>query len=74
MKITFLRHGESELNMKGVYYGQLDPSLTDKGRKQIVEVREKLGEFKKIYVSPLKRARNCRRRKRRLQEEEKRRK
>ncbi len=57
MKITFLRHGESELNMKGVYYGQLDPSLTDKGRKQIVEVREKLGKFKKIYVSPLKRAR-----------------
>ncbi len=57
MKITFLRHGESELNIKGVYYGQLDPSLTDRGRKQVVEVREKLGKFRKVYVSPLKRAR-----------------
>lgn len=56
MKITFLRHGESELNIKGVYYGQLDPSLTEKGRKQIVEVRDRLGEFERVYVSPLKRA------------------
>lgn len=56
MKITFLRHGQSTLNEKGVYYGRLNPGLTPKGREAAREIGKKLGNYDKIYVSPLNRA------------------
>ncbi|HSX28329.1 MAG TPA: 2,3-bisphosphoglycerate-dependent phosphoglycerate mutase [Candidatus Saccharimonadales bacterium] len=31
-KLLFIRHGESELNAKGIWTGQTDTGLTDKGR------------------------------------------
>ncbi|MGL5931360.1 MAG: histidine phosphatase family protein [Cetobacterium sp.] len=57
-KIILIRHGESELNVKGVYYGILNPALTEKGRDQAQKTREILKEFDyhKIYCSDLKRA------------------
>lgn len=39
-KLLFIRHGESELNAKGVWTGKTDASLTDKGRADA----EKMGE------------------------------
>ncbi|AEB76067.1 alpha-ribazole phosphatase [Clostridium botulinum] len=52
------RHGESELNVTGVYFGATDCSLTQKGENQCIELREKLRDinFDVIITSPLKRA------------------
>ncbi len=53
-----IRHGETELNVRGCYYGFTDTGLTAKGRSQA----EELGRFfcgkvwDHIVVSPLKRA------------------
>lgn len=57
-KIILVRHGESELNIEGVYYGSLDPELTEKGKKQAEKAREILKsiDYEKIYASDLKRA------------------
>lgn len=57
-KVILIRHGESELNIKGVYYGVLNPGLTEKGREQAKKTREILKSinYNKIYCSDLKRA------------------
>lgn len=57
-KIVLVRHGESKLNIEGVYYGVLDPELTEKGKEQAVKTREILKNinYEKIYASDLKRA------------------
>lgn len=34
MKLYLLRHGETEMNQKGVYYGRIDCALTEKGCEQ----------------------------------------
>lgn len=52
-EVVILRHGESQHNLKGI--GNGDPSipshLTDKGRNQMLKVKENLGEFDEVYVS-----------------------
>ena len=59
--IYFIRHGESEANVKKVFAGQKNDSLlTNKGRKQAKAtakeiIKEKL-KIDKIYSSPLRRA------------------
>ncbi|MGL5000838.1 MAG: histidine phosphatase family protein [Cetobacterium sp.] len=57
-KIILVRHGESELNAKGVYYGSLNPSLTDLGKEQAKNTRNILEniDYHTIYASDLKRA------------------
>lgn len=57
-KVILVRHGESELNIEGVYYGILNPELTAKGKTQAKNTREILKsiDYKKIYASDLKRA------------------
>lgn len=52
------RHGESELNVAGVYFGVTDCHLTQKGENQCIELGEKLSDidFDIIITSPLKRA------------------
>ena len=57
-KIILVRHGESQLNVEGVYYGILNPELTEKGQRQAKSTREILKgiDYKKIYASDLKRA------------------
>lgn len=58
IKLYFVRHGETECNVEGVYYGWTDCGLNEKG----IEQAEKLhGFFKEVpidsvIVSPLKRA------------------
>ncbi len=56
--LILIRHGESELNKEGIFFGQLDPNLTEKGREQGAKARKILKgiEYEKIYTSPLKRA------------------
>src|SRR6185369_5325047 len=58
--IYFVRHGESEANLKGVFAGQRDDSLlTQKGREQARKTAENIKEkglvFDRIISSPLKR-------------------
>lgn len=60
MKIVFLRHGESEYNLRGLC--NADPavpvSLTPKGQLQAVAVAQRLRDeqIRRVYVSRLKRA------------------
>jgi len=57
-KLILVRHGESILNKENVFFGQLDPELTEKGRNQANKTKLLLDgvEYSKIYTSPLKRA------------------
>ncbi|GLI56170.1 alpha-ribazole-5'-phosphate phosphatase [Propionigenium maris DSM 9537] len=59
-RLILVRHGESELNRDGIFYGQLDPELTEKGVRQAKEAKEILRAFHydEIYVSDLVRARD----------------
>lgn len=57
MDIVFVRHGRTECNIKGIYAGKMDSSLSKEGVDEIEKLKERLkGEsFDKVYVSPLKR-------------------
>ena len=60
MKIYLVRHGQSEGNVKNLWYGSSDLPLTDLGRHQARQAGEKLREIDLpvCYVSPLIRARH----------------
>ncbi len=60
MKIYLVRHGQSEGNVKNLWYGSSDLPLTDLGRQQARQAGEKLrdADFTVCYVSPLMRARD----------------
>lgn len=58
MKIYLIRHGETEENLKKSYYGDIDCTLTAKGRAQGEKLRlflEKVS-FDKVFSSEKKRA------------------
>jgi alpha-ribazole phosphatase len=57
-KLILVRHGESALNTENLFFGQLDPELTEKGRNQANKTKDFLKkiEYSDIYTSPLKRA------------------
>lgn len=57
-KLYCVRHGETELNVKGVYYGATDIALSEKGEDQCLRLGEVLKDIKfdVIISSPLKRA------------------
>ena len=59
MKIFFVRHGQSESNLKKVMAGHKDVLLTEKGREQAYVTAENLKNYNIdiMFVSPLKRAR-----------------
>ena len=59
MKIFFVRHGQSESNLKKVMAGHKDVLLTQKGREQAYVTAENLKHYNIdiMFVSPLKRAR-----------------
>ena len=40
MKIHFLRHGRTDANERGLYYGATDLPLSEKGLKELVELKE----------------------------------
>ena len=56
--ITYIRHGESEFNRKGILQGTDDPDLSQKGIKQAEALAERLKDMPKapVFSSPLKRA------------------
>lgn len=56
MDIIFIRHGETEDNIKKVY-SRKEASLSAKGKEEILKIREKVKNilYSKVYVSPLKR-------------------
>ena len=58
MKIYLVRHGQSEGNVRELWYGSSDLPLTDLGRQQAREAGEKLRNvaFSACYASPLSRA------------------
>ena len=56
-RLIIIRHGETEYNVKGLFQGQLDAELTEKGKKQAACAAERLKDttFDVLYASPLKR-------------------
>jgi broad specificity phosphatase PhoE len=58
MKLLLVRHGESEYNSARRFAGHVDIDLTDKGRRQVEKLRERLLEEKidAVYCSDLVRA------------------
>lgn len=58
MKIYFVRHGETQWNVKKIFQGIKDSPLTEKGQEQARELKNKLNEidFNYFYSSPLGRA------------------
>lgn len=58
MKIYVIRHGQTELNVKGLINGQLEDALTAEGMEQARNAAKSLpSTIKHLYVSPLNRAR-----------------
>lgn len=55
---TYIRHGESEYNSKGIMQGIDDPDLSSEGVKQAEALAKRLDGIRnvRIYASPLKRA------------------
>ncbi|AMB96080.1 2,3-diphosphoglycerate-dependent phosphoglycerate mutase [Aerococcus urinae] len=60
MKLVFIRHGESELNLANVFTGWLDPKLSENGRKEAAKAGQDLKEtgieFDCVHTSVLTRA------------------
>ncbi|MDL2363516.1 MAG: histidine phosphatase family protein [Patescibacteria group bacterium] len=56
--IYLVRHGESEYNRDNIVSGQVDPALTEKGKKQAAAAKDKLAHisFDIAYSSDLERA------------------
>ena len=57
-KIILVRHGETELNRRGVYFGRLDPALNETGRAQILKGKKRVERlhYDFVHASPLLRA------------------
>lgn len=58
MLLFMIRHGETEGNVKKLFYSQLDMPLTEKGRQQALSIRPILAShtFDRVYASDLSRA------------------
>ncbi len=60
-EIILVRHGETDMNKNHLYFGHLDPSLNETGKKQLERSKcslrkiENIDEINEIYCSPLKR-------------------
>jgi probable phosphoglycerate mutase len=59
-RLFIVRHGETEFNTKGIWAGQVETSLTDKGKHQAkqagVHIKDNLPKFDLIISSPFSRA------------------
>jgi len=58
LEIYFVRHGETEWNLKGMLQGKKNSPLTEKGRSQAAKLGEALKDvvFDGLYSSPMGRA------------------
>ncbi len=54
--MLIIRHGQSEWNAEGRWQGQMDPPLSDLGRKQAHVAAQSVGDIDAIVASPLARA------------------
>ena len=56
-KIILVRHGQTEMNARRLYFGKLNPPLNELGLEQAQQAREKLLEipYDVMYSSPLER-------------------
>lgn len=56
-KLILVRHGQTDMNVDGTYFGWLDPELNSKGREQVKKAITKLSQihYDNIYSSDLKR-------------------
>ena len=48
-KLILIRHGQTDMNKDGIYYGRMDVPINDTGRKQAEKTREILKEFNLDY-------------------------
>lgn len=57
-KLILVRHGQTDMNLDGLYFGWLDPSLNEKGIEQAQKARESMKKisYDNIYSSDLLRA------------------
>lgn len=57
-KLILVRHGQTDMNVDGIYFGWLDPVLNEKGREQGKKAKDTIKSifYDKIYSSDLKRA------------------
>lgn len=59
-KLILIRHGQTDMNKEGIYYGRLDVPINEVGKKQAEETRKRLVEYQidydKIYASTMLRA------------------
>lgn len=57
-KLILIRHGQTTMNAQKLYYGRLNPDLTDLGISQAEKARDLIKDihYDKIYSSPLLRA------------------
>lgn len=55
-KLILIRHGQTDMNKDGIYYGKLDVPINEIGKEQAQKARENLIDLKidydKIYSSP----------------------
>lgn len=60
MKVTAVRHGETEENVGRIVQGHLPGNLTDIGKQQAIKLADKLSNevFDRIYCSDLQRCRD----------------
>ena len=58
MKLYFVRHGETDMNARNMFYGWYDADINEKGISQAEELREAFKDIPidAIYSSNLKRA------------------
>ncbi len=59
MEIVLIRHGQTEWTKSGRHTGLSDIGLTDEGRAQALQLKQKVQkrQFAKVFCSPLQRAR-----------------
>ncbi|BEP28709.1 histidine phosphatase family protein [Helicovermis profundi] len=50
MKVILIRHGETTANRKGIFSGHLDAKLTEKGKEQAINCRNRIVNLKIDYV------------------------
>src|SRR5271170_7752110 len=58
-RLYLIRHGETDWNVEGRYQGQIDSTLSARGRAQTERLAEALAAvpFRAVYSSPLSRSR-----------------
>lgn len=59
-RYIFIRHGQTDENLKAAFHGQTETPLNETGRAQVLGIREKLKEFEPyiVFASPQQRCKD----------------